>query len=95
MTTLQIMQKGKWRMIQCITSPKKESFVVSTVKYRNFGFESLVFRSSRQGEIGDFRAVYRYRCTNKEEAEKRHNVMCKLLRCGKYIWLDQYDIFFN
>lgn len=94
MTNLNELHKGKWRMIQCINTPKKNSFVVSTVQYKRFGFETLIFKSSRAGKVDDYRAVYSYKCKNAPEARKRHEVMCTLLAQGRYIWVDKHDIYF-
>lgn len=94
MTNYDKLQKGHWRVIQCINTPNNESFVVSTVNYKKFRFETVVFRSSRQGQIDDYRNVFSYRCTNIKEAKTRHRVICTLLTQGRYIWTDKYDIFF-
>lgn len=95
MTNYYKLHKGKWRKIENLTSPLKESFVVSTVNYAPKKFDTVVFKADRQGTIKDTRTVYRYCCTDIEEAKYRHDVICTLLRRGKYVWLDEHDIFFN
>jgi len=95
MTNYNELQKGRWRKIENLTTPQKDSFVISTVNYAKKKFDTVIFKADRQGNIKDTRIVYRYCCTNIEEAQHRHDVICLLLRRGKYIWLDEHSIFFN
>lgn len=95
MTNYYELQKGHWRKMENLTTPKKESFVISTVNYAKCRFDTVVFKADREGNIKDTRTVYEYRCTNIKEAQYRHDVICLLLRRGKYVWMDNHNIYFN
>lgn len=95
MTNLSRLQGDRWKLYNKVTSPDKRTFVVQTVQYDRNKYEILVFRSSRRGEVFDYRAVYSYQCSSRNEAVYRTDVICILLRKGEYILFEQYDLYFN
>lgn len=95
MTNLDLLYKGYFRKIRCINTPKNESFVVCTVQYKAHKCDTLVYKSGSHGEVQDYLSVYQFKCTNINEAIKRHEIICTLLRQGNYCWLNKHDIYFN
>ncbi|WP_297124589.1 hypothetical protein [uncultured Eubacterium sp.] len=95
MTNLSRLQGDRWKLYNKVTCPDRRTFIVQTVQYKRDKYEILIFRSSKQGDVYDYRSVYGYQCSSRNEALYRTDVICLLLRRGKYIMLDKYDLYFN